>query len=350
MKHEARNIFIKLSAVWIFGCGVVFAVNNTTLESSYLGDGLFKYEMTVHHDPFFALERNSFGVSFPGLIDVVEHTPGWTFNNQTNSFVLEYPEGLFCIPRPYSAYCIVRSAYTNYCVNSFDNARVIISGDIVPLKDSFGTQYSGVVSMNIVFYSFMNALVPCLKEDADGASPIFTHDFEMIPDVRIDGVLNLNNEANGLEFSWKEDSTVLIQASTNLQDWVDIQYALGSPPSTNWIAPEPLETYGKFFRVLLAARGHRPELLGAAAPQMAAMSLVETQTTPSFRLTGIHRGKMTVQIDTEPDSRYAVSVKQTGSKQIFKIIECTAEGLEIRVDIDMTGFPASAYIDVVELK
>ena len=347
MSRNTFNIVIGLISAWILGSSALLAAENVSLRSAYLGDGLFKYEMTVHKDPFFLEERNSLWLEmFTNLVEVVEHSPDWQFSNHTNAFALDYPAGDPDLERPYSAYCIVRSANTNYCTVSGGGAGATVTGFLLWQDDMFGSPYG---SGNAAFFARMEAIVPCSEEDADGSSSVCERDLELIPNVLIDSITVDDGQATELTFSWDSDCTVLIQISTNLGEWVDVGYALGSAPSTKWIAPEPLDTHGMFYRVVLAAMGHRPELIGGASAQMAAMDMTDFSTTPSFRIEGMKHGTLTVQIDTIPGARYVVSVKQARSGTTLKTIECMAQDELTRIDVDVLDLPHSATIEVVEI-
>lgn len=348
MRQSKFNVLIYATLVFVLCSGKLLAVDNTTLKSSYLGDGLFKYEMTVHDDPFFLEEKNSFAIlSITNLIEVVEHSPNWQFSNHTNAFSLGYPEGNPDIERPYSAYCIVKSSYTNYCTIPAEETGAIVHGSLLYLDDIFGNPYG---SGNVVFYSKMNAIVPCSEENADGSPPVCEHHFEYIPDLKINNLIMEDGRPKGLSFSWDSDCTVVIQASTNLTDWTDVEYTLGSPPSTNWFSSVPLEGYGNSYRILLAANGHHPELLSGAVPMKMAMVQPEEETSVSFNIQCIQKGHMRLTIDTTPEKKYAVSLKHNRTGEIFKNLTFTAVEEHTTMTVDLTGLPASASVDVTKIE
>lgn len=85
--------------------------------------------------------------------------------------------------------------------------------------------------------------------------------FEIIPNLKIDALLVTNSGPDGLTFSWRFNSTVRVEGTSDLLTWPPVAYALGSAPTTTWTSSIPLNNYGNYFRLGLVATEHRPELL-----------------------------------------------------------------------------------------
>jgi hypothetical protein len=348
MNGRKSKFIVNCVLLVLLGATSLRAMDNCTLKSAYLGDGLFQYEMTVHNDPFFVEEKNNFALfSFSNLVEAVSYTPDWQFLDFTNSFALEYPSGDPDIERPYKASCIVRSACTNYRMSATMDDCAIIHGSIIWLDDRFGSPY---LSGNAVFYSRLEALIPCPPEEADGSPAVCERSFEMIGDVEIDQVVMVEGVAQGLSFSWVTNCTVLVQASSNMTDWVDVQYALGSSTPTNWIAEEPLANYGAYYRVLLVAKGHHPELLEPDASHRTAITRTVAAYQPSFRIVGISGGVMTLEVDTITDAAYAVSFYSMETHEVARTVRFVAEGSTSTVTVNVSDLPSAMTIDVTETK
>lgn len=363
MKQFARRKSIVFILVFILGASPILAANNTSIKSTYLGNGLFKYEMTVHPDPFLTRQLNSLAVlSFTNFIEVVEHSSNWGFASSTNSFSLEYPEGPD-LERPYNTYCIVRSSNTHYRTVSVSDRKAYVLGSLWLTHDFFGQPYfndtNTVSSDNIVMAHPVEAIIPCSENEADGSPASCEWSLEIAPDVLVDNVIIMNGEPQGLSFSWNTNCTVLVQASTNLSEWVDVEYALGSPPSTNWISTEPLDNYGTYFRLLLMAAGHYPELLSqglhsevsaqSTSPVLATLNDPATPATPANRIRGIKQGILKLEIDTIPLQKYAVYIKRTGSPTVIQTIEFIAQDKQTILDINTESLPTSISIEVGEM-
>ena len=137
------------------------------------------------------------------------------------------------------------------------------SGSIFYRRQTFG--FSAVVFLQLApilggdtFGGYVNldCLVPCAPEQADGSPPDLVSGLELLPDVKIDGLLVTNGNVYGLTFSWAESSTVELQGSHDLTQWTPITWLFGDPPQTTWTTNVPLNSFGEFFRLRLVANSH----------------------------------------------------------------------------------------------
>ena len=241
-----------LTAVLAVAAGFPATANQfAQLQSAYLGGGWFQYTLTSRPDPFWQeADLEEFVVpGFSNIVSVGANPADW--QNQTNSgasadwwFTGTPPQA-----RPYPRVFLVQSAYTNYCASTngamltafVDPANYFVAGTNVETK--FEAAYGAI-----------GCLVPCPPAQADGSPATITSTFQLYPDIAINGFLTISNNPCGLTYGWGAGNyTVLVQASPDLQNWTNIAYALGGPPSSTWTSPVPLSVLGSFYRLQLIA-------------------------------------------------------------------------------------------------
>lgn len=257
-----------LVAILAFAAEKASAYENMSLRSRYMGDGWFRYDMTLHQDPFFhsydgcaiLVEMNAFA-SFGSIPN------GWqTFaasNGQVQVFFSTHPD---FITRPLSATVWLQSSNTTYKTVDIGGASCAAT---CRFNDQLENPYG---SANIGYVLQMRSIVPCAPEDADGSPPDCTDVVAIFPDLRMDAFIITNGSPSGISFSWDRDCTAIVRASDDLTEWRDVEYFLFSPPRTNWFPSTELTSLGSFFRAGIVSLVHKPELLPSAALGLCAES------------------------------------------------------------------------------
>lgn len=235
--------------------GRLLAGEAFSARSTYLGNGWFQYDVTLHKDPYFkSASIGEVTVLFTNSTAFGEDPLNWSNAHDQGYADWKYSTNAPAQTRPYSLSFLAQSTNTAFRSNP---QGLILAGDLIP-QDYLVSSY---LAGEIVYFARLNVLVPCPPEDADGSATSIYASAEMISDVRIDSVYMIANEPYGLTFSWPTSCTVQIQAGTNFSSWAPITNVLGNSPSTTWTSPAPLETYGDHFRIRLLATEHRPDLL-----------------------------------------------------------------------------------------
>src|SRR5215469_12871686 len=141
-----RFIFICLGLCL---AGTVRATTFLTLQSTYLGDGWFQYQMDVMNDPFCSQAvTTGLSINFTNQIDQVGGANGWNYDS-TNGW---HFTGAYPTTRPYLETFLARSSETSYRlapISPVDGA-VLLS---LTLNDMCPGTAEGVVSENVVGYA-----------------------------------------------------------------------------------------------------------------------------------------------------------------------------------------------------
>jgi hypothetical protein len=98
--------------------------------------------------------------------------------------------------------------------------------------------------------------IPCPPAEADGSPTNFVYDLKFVPDIQINQLLQQNGGIHGVDFLWDVESTLLLQRSSDLNNWTNIGYIWSNPPETRWTTNTDLGVYGHFFRLELVADGY----------------------------------------------------------------------------------------------
>lgn len=252
----------KWMAVWALGLGLLAGITEararvfTELESTYLGDGWFQYRFKTMEDPFFrSVDMGSLYLPFLHPVEAGPTPPhctnvmsGWTNNSLEFAYDQTFPQ-----VRPYEKVFLVRSAERHF-------KREFSALFTVSLEIYENLLYGNVVSANIVGYATMTNLVPCIAEEADGSPTNFVSRLELIPDVKITGLIMSNEAVHGLSYAWDNHATMRLEASPDLEHWTNVAYIYGTPPTTTWTTNQSLNRFGNYFRVGLIANYHTTNL------------------------------------------------------------------------------------------
>jgi hypothetical protein len=342
-----RRFSLLLLLMALFGCGITKATTFLTLQSTYLGDGWFQYQMNVMNDPFFTeADITDLQIIFTNQIDQTDGTAGWSYQGTNEwEFTNGYPA------RPYSETFLIRSSETSWrlATNVFDGALVLFS--LFPTDFNPMAVESGVISGNIVGNGWLPCLVPCDTADADGSPTNFLYVLKLLPDVTINQLIQTNGNIYGVDFTWDSDSTFLIQGSTNLNNWTNIGYIWSYPPETVWTTNTPLNNYGQFFRVELVADGHAtnlPPLTSALAfPSKTKASV--SSTTPRVTGSQFVNGKFLVKVATQSGQMVLVQAMNSHGT-IYQSRQVTAKATSVTATFDVGNLPNPVFFNAVAVQ
>ena len=230
-----------------------------SLESTYLGDGWFRYTFSVADDPFFVfLDVNGFSVSHPSIVERGPNPVGWT-NNPAEGFWGYTVASPGARTLPYGASFLVRSGETHFKRGGIATLTMAIS----TIGGYHGMPPSGVLA------AFWPApvLVPCPASEADGSSTnlLVTCDLLTLPDIRITGLQNTGETIHGVSYEFSAENTVRLEGSRDMVTWTNIAYIHGISNVTTWTTNRALNDFGNFFRLRLIDYGHVTNLPPLAA-------------------------------------------------------------------------------------
>ena len=339
-----------LGLLWL-GLANAGATTFLTLQSTYLGDGWFQYQMNVLNDPFFtAVQISGFGVNFTNQIDQGNLPSDWNAysNGVANwSGPDNYPS------RPYELTYLVRSSETSYRLalnTNYDGAIVLFS---LFLSEDCPGVADGIVSANLVGYAQLPCLVPCSPEEADGSPTNYVYDLKFLPDIAINRLIQTNGDIYGVDFTWESDSTFVLQGTADLSNWTNITYLWSYPPETVWTTNVPLNTRGLFFRVALVADGYQTNLppltSSLALIPKASVTASLTATTPHVTGCRFAQGKMVVNVATQ--SGQTVQVQALDSHRVVRRSQSvTASGSSATVTFDAASLPSPVFFQAVAVQ
>lgn len=344
------GVALLLGWLWL-GQGTASATTFLQLQSTCLGDGWFQYQMNVLNDPFFtAVQISGFDVNFTNQIDQGKLPPGW--NAYSNSVASWYGPGTYPT-RPYGLTFLVRSSETSYRLSpgtNYDGAIVLLS---LVLSEYFPGIADGSVSANVVGYATMPCLIPCSPEQADGSPTNFVYNLKLLPDIALNRLIQTNGEIYGVDFTWTNESTFVLQGTGNMNTWTNIAYLWSYPPETVWTTNAPLNGYGPFYRVALVADGHdtNPPPLTSSLPLAPQTSATASFTTATPRVTGCQfaQGKVLVNFATQPGR--TVQVQELDSHQIIRQTQSvTTSGTSATVTFNAAGLPSPVFFQAVAVQ
>jgi len=225
------------------------------LESRYLGDGCFQYQLRTLYDPFFI--DISFGQLVPiAFTNYVSNTlpPHWTnlvVGGKWNGILFDKTAPQ---PRINEISFTVCSSLTSFKTDTngfFLNMQLLLA-ECFEFRDTAAGR-------------FLSCLVPCTPEEADGSAADLVVRRELAPDLKIDELIQTNRDVCGLKFSWAGTSTVELQGSHDFTNWTPVARFFGDPPQTTWTTNSSLNSFGEFFRLRLIADRHDTNALGSAS-------------------------------------------------------------------------------------
>jgi hypothetical protein len=316
-----------------------------TLQSTYLGNGWFQYQMNVMNDPFFnEVDIDTFSVEFTNQIDQSTTSTNYAFNG-TNGYsdwtLTNWPPPL----RPFTETFLVRSSNTSWRLASV-STNVSAFGAIITGGLGWNTTY--LPDNGALFYAEMSCLVPCDAADADGSPTNYIYALKLVSDITINNLIQTNGNIYGLDFVWGYDSTFLLQASMDMNNWTNVAYIWSYPPETIWTTNTPLNSYGQFFRVELAANGYEtnPPPLSSALVMPSKTKASISSAAPKVIGTKFVSGKIVVNVSAQ--SGQLVSVEALNSHGAI----CATHSVTIRetsatATFDVANLPNPVFFDAI---
>ncbi len=286
------------------------ARHQVEIESTYEGNGAFRYRLKVIRDPYFSFfdvpTVIAAGETWQGVLPPPEDwvIDQWTSN--TISWSMPVCTNVFgCQQRPYET--VFRA------IGSPPTMKTIL---IILNLSMIGGYHGSAASVNMVGYANVDCLVPGSESDPiPGVTNTLTR-FKVgdFPDVTMDRLIRVGDEVRGVVFSYTELSTVVLQGSPDLTSWQDIAYIYGDAGQTSWETNRSLNGFGNYFRAVLAAEGHATNLPPISLTEtLSAGSRTASSRTGSSdeaRILAVRptRGELQVSLETQPGFTYEVSL------------------------------------------
>jgi hypothetical protein len=244
--------------------------NFCELESTYMGEGWFRYRLKSLPDPIFSqVDLTAFVPS--SFTNLVESGP--LPDNWNNAWYFDFTVSQI---RPYEVVFSARSSERHFKRESGTIGISLVFAAPFCAPPFCEPEVSGFFSLP--------CLVPCPADQADGSATNLLSTIELVPDVRIDKLILHDGAVLGLTYSWVQLSTVRLEGSRDLVGWTNIAYIWGSPPSTTWTTNIPLNEFGIFFRLALVGAGHLTNLPPLNPGNFAARVVVPFNGKPSVSL------------------------------------------------------------------
>jgi hypothetical protein len=175
---------LELAACVLLAVRSAFAYEFAELESTYLGDGWFKYRLKSMNDLFFReADLIGLGVSCTNRIDFGPNPLHWATNSyvQPNDADWDVDDPFSPQTRPYEVTFFVRSSETHFKTQF----SAVLAVSLYP-ADWFPGPGVGV---NILGIMTLTNLVPCAAEEADNSPTNFLATVSIISDATIDGLV-----------------------------------------------------------------------------------------------------------------------------------------------------------------
>jgi hypothetical protein len=280
----------------VLGTARTQAVTFETVESSYLGNGWFQYDVKMFYDPFF-LEADlvQFSINMTNGVDLQDGAPPANWTNDVDAGYWFYA-GSAPQSRPNEQIFLMHSSATNYMLGTNAvTAFSLYTSEIYP---------GNVVTANIVGYDIVACLLPCPPAMADNSPTNHLETIVVIPDMVIKNLM-VGPSTYGLVFDWPSDSTDLLQASPDMSHWTNVTYLYGTNGETVWTTNQHLLDNGRYFRLLLAAGIQTTNVAPLTASSVRTSSAIKnppptTTTTPRVMSCKPNGDIVSVQVATTP--------------------------------------------------
>jgi hypothetical protein len=285
------------------------------LESTYLGDGWFRYRLTTVDDPFFAFfDLGSLSATFENRAEYGPTPDDWGTSTNFAGATAWEPIGPV-LPgsqvRPYERTFLVRSLSRHF--------RQQVSALITMSFGTVGGYHGYATSINIVGYVNINALVPCPESEADGSPTNLLTKVSIInlPDVEILSLVRNGAATHGVTFRYDEASTLRLDGTADFRSWNKIAYLYCDAGVTTWTTNQPLDTFGNFYRLLLVAEGHVTNLPPLNASSSPGPLFVSANANPMKvpRCAPVADG-VEVTIATQPGNTYEISLLDGSARPV----------------------------------
>lgn len=316
-----KRIFLFLPVAFLLALPLPLpARHQLDLETTYLGDGWFRYRLRTVDDPFFAFfELGSLGVSFENRMEYGPTPDDWEIATTGTAWNIIGTAPPGSQPRPYERTFLARSSFRHFKQHV---------GALITM--SFGTVggYHGhATSMNIVGFVNLNTLVPCPESEADGSATNLLTKVTLInlPDVEILSLVRNAGATYGVTFHYGEASTLRLDGTADFHSWNKIAYLYCGAGVTTWTTNQPLDTFGPFYRLALVAEGHvsnLPPVNPSSSPAPLFVSAgANPRSSPSsgtvkvLRCAPVAEG-VEVTIATQPGNTYEIALLDSSASAV----------------------------------
>ena len=318
-------------------------------ESTYLGDGWFRYRVGTRACPFLnTLTVGYLGVNSTNWVQVGPVPARWAFTNQPSQATWTADDQYSpWQTEPYDAVFELRSSMTNY-----QRGKGIVTMSLT-LFEMPGL--SSDLSYNIVGYWRFPALVPCLPAQADGSgSSLYTN--KSFGDIAITHLIRDHQGTWGIEFNYSYgDATFLLQASSDMATWQNVTYLYGQSGDNIWTNSTNLGQYGNFFRLEYVGMGQiAPDLLPPLNPTARLAATMASAATKSVAqsksvqpIVATDDGNLTVRLNTTPGRTYEVDVYDAG-KLVWSASSAATQS-QLIVPLPVDDLPDAGVIQALEL-
>ncbi len=267
---KSKFAFYVSLALFVAGFGVARATTFLELQSTYLGDGWFRYQMNVKNDPFFTQSYvPGIQIGFTNQVNQNTVSANWVNTDSANAYSSWSFSGGNSPTPPFEVTWTIRSSETAYKLQTN-----IFNGDaIAQLSLNIASIYpgslrgGGVYSQNVIGCANLSSLVPCSPEQADGSPPNFVYTLKLAPDVIIKQLIQTNGNILGVDFLWDSEATFVLQGTGDFKNWTNLAYIWSYPPETFWVTNQSLNSRGSYFRLQLVTDRHTtnvPSLVSSA--------------------------------------------------------------------------------------
>jgi hypothetical protein len=310
-------------------------------ESTYLGDGWFRYRVGSRWSPLINTITIGTVGGYPATSDWIEMgtiAPGWTFTNQYWAADDWYSPWQ---SQPYDAVFEARSPLTNYCRGT---NILLMSLTMFELQN-----LAPVVSANAVGYWIFPAHIPCLPEQAD-SSPVSLYSELTYADVVISQLIKSDQGITGLQFYYDDYATYLLEASRDMLNWLKVAYLYGQPGMTTWTTNVDLGQWGNYFRLGYVGFGQIPFTNLPPLGQPLSPDVRRTSPAPkpaAAPSVSAVPGTITVHLPAVTGKRYEVTVYSRGNA--VWSTSCVASGSQVSVALPATILPPTGVIQTKEI-
>jgi hypothetical protein len=334
--------------LWL-GSGIAGATTFLTLESTYLGDGWFQYQMNVLDDPFFSSAWISqIALGFTNQIDSSTTSTDMYNDSWTNGYSSWSLTNNFFPTRPYSETFLLRSSETSYRLGLATN----YAGGAVILNIT-ESGYAPEPGASLLGLAQIACLQPCSPEDADGSPTNYIFALKLLPDIVINRLIQTNGQIYGVDFTWDSQSTFVLQGTADYYNWTNIAHLWSYPPETVWTTNVPLNDYGPFYRVALITNGYATNLppLASSLARISKSPVTTRLTTTAPRVAGCHCAQGRVVVNITAQSGQMVQVQAMDSHRIvWQTQQVTASGDSVSVTFDPVGLPSPVFFQVIAVR
>jgi len=277
--HQAKFWLVLLTM--LFSMRELRANTFYELESTYEGDGWFRYRLRLPVDPFWAEAYiTSITFWFSQAAEQVVTPASWS--GSTGGYLSPNDPQI----RPTEYVFRFRSSYRHFKLASRGFSAHLY---LRPQVWHFYKTPEGPTVYAQDFFGIIDheCLIPCHPWEADGSAPRHTMRLSLVPDVKILQLIRDSTGVSGLKYYLPYDASFLVEGSQNLTNWHAL--ANGSAEAgTNQFNSVNLTAGGPFYRIqVVGVNGHT---LSSASPVNAGglkskpVNGVKILTTPAGRV------------------------------------------------------------------